>query len=161
MRDVERRVGEAIKLFWLVRDKQSQSQGTSSGSKDAGLRAAVTGGKHLDGFAEICRDLFIAAGVPEAHVYWKAKRKVPGYYRAEKDWDLVVVADGHLLALLEFKAQVGPSFGNNFNNRTEEALGNATDDPRRRARADSAPRSDHCDPVMMAPRIGRSFDHRA
>jgi hypothetical protein len=37
------------------------------------------------------------------------------------------VADGTLLAVIEFKAQVGPSFGNNFNNRTEEALGNATD----------------------------------
>jgi hypothetical protein len=31
------------------------------------------------------------------------------------------------LAALEFKSQVGPSFGNNFNNRTEEALGSATD----------------------------------
>ena len=40
---------------------------------------------------------------------------------------MIVVADGHLLAVIEFKAQVGPSFGNNFNNRTEEALGNATD----------------------------------
>jgi Restriction endonuclease XhoI len=28
---------------------------------------------------------------------------------------------------VEFKSQVGPSFGNNFNNRTEEALGSATD----------------------------------
>jgi hypothetical protein len=52
---------------------------------------------------------------------------LPGFYRAEKSWDLVVVADGTLLAVIEFKAQVGPSFGNNFNNRTEEALGNATD----------------------------------
>lgn len=32
-----------------------------------------------------------------------------------------------LLAAFEFKSQVGPSFGNNFNNRTEEALGSATD----------------------------------
>jgi hypothetical protein len=30
------------------------------------------------------------------------------------------------VAVVEFKSQVG-SFGNNFNNRTEEALGNATD----------------------------------
>jgi hypothetical protein len=28
---------------------------------------------------------------------------------------------------LEFKSQVGPSFGNNFNNRTEEAIGTAHD----------------------------------
>jgi len=35
--------------------------------------------------------------------------------------------DGTLLASIEFKSQIGPSFGNNFNNRTEEALGSATD----------------------------------
>jgi hypothetical protein len=38
-----------------------------------------------------------------------------------------VVVDRCLLASIEFKSQVGPSFGNNFNNRTEEALGSATD----------------------------------
>ena len=31
------------------------------------------------------------------------------------------------MASVEFKSQVGPSFGNNYNNRTEEALGSATD----------------------------------
>ncbi len=124
---VEERVREAIKLFWLTRDEQSESQGAATGTKDAGLRAAVTGGKHLDGFTQICRDLFIDGGVPEAHVYWQNKRELPGYYRADKSWDLIVVADGNLLAVIEFKAQVGPSFGNNLNNRVEEALGNATD----------------------------------
>ena len=32
-----------------------------------------------------------------------------------------------LLAAIEVKSQVGPSFGNNFNNRTEEAIGSAID----------------------------------
>jgi len=36
------------------------------------------------------------------------------------------VADGIFLAGIEFKSQVG-SFGNNYNNRTEEAIGSATD----------------------------------
>ncbi len=127
MKNLEERVSEAIKLFWLTRDKQGREQGGTSGRKDAGLRAAVTGGKHLDGFTQICRDLFIEAGLPEAHIFWQDRKELPGFYRAEKNWDLVVVADGSLLAVIEFKAQVGPSFGNNFNNRTEEALGNATD----------------------------------
>jgi hypothetical protein len=127
LEDVEKSVGEAIRLFWLTRDRQKKRQGASTGQKDAGLRAAVTGGKHLDGFIDICRQLFIAAGLPEAHIYWKTRKELPGYFRAEKNWDLVVVADDQLLAVIEFKAQVGPSFGNNFNNRTEEALGNATD----------------------------------
>jgi Restriction endonuclease XhoI len=39
----------------------------------------------------------------------------------------VIVHNNELLAAVEFKSQVGPSFGNNFNNRTEEALGSATD----------------------------------
>lgn len=127
VKNLDKRVGEAIKLFWKTRDKQNENQGTKSGQKDAGLRAAVTGGKHLDGFTDICRDLFLDAGVPEAHVFWRERRELPGYFRAEKSWDLIVVADGNLLAVIEFKAQVGPSFGNNFNNRVEEALGNATD----------------------------------
>jgi hypothetical protein len=39
---------------------------------------------------------------------------------------MLVVSDGKLLAGIEFKSQVG-SFGNNYNNRTEEAIGSATD----------------------------------
>ena len=38
-----------------------------------------------------------------------------------------MVAQGQLVAALEAKSQVGPSFGNNFNNRTEEAMGSALD----------------------------------
>jgi len=125
--DIEKSVGEAIKLFWMTRAKQGKKQGSKTGLKDAGLRSAVTGGKHLDGFTDICRKLFIEAGLPEAHIFWKTRKELPGYFRAEKNWDLIIVADGCLLAVIEFKAQVGPSFGNNFNNRTEEALGNATD----------------------------------
>ncbi len=127
MNNLEKRVGEAITLFWTTRSQQNKRQGIKTGIKDSGLRAAVTGGKHLDGFTAICRDLLAEGGVPEAHVFWRTRKELPGYYRPEKNWDLIVVADGRLLAVIEFKAQVGPSFGNNFNNRVEEALGNAAD----------------------------------
>jgi hypothetical protein len=52
---------------------------------------------------------------------------LPGYFRPTKEWDLIVVKNGHLIAAIEAKSQVGPSFGNNFNNRTEEAIGSALD----------------------------------
>jgi hypothetical protein len=52
---------------------------------------------------------------------------LPGFFRPTKEWDLLVVRDGMLLAAIEAKSQVGPSFGNNFNNRTEEAMGSALD----------------------------------
>jgi hypothetical protein len=87
----------------------------------------VTGGAQLDGFAELIRKLLVNAGISETAVHRRKRLELPGYYRAEKKWDLVVVVDGRLFATVEFKAQVGPSFGNNYNNRTEEALGNATD----------------------------------
>jgi len=126
MDDLQARLGKAIKHFWKTRARQATSQG-KTGQKDAGLRTAVTGGKHLDGFIMLCRDLLVEAGLPEASVYGRKGLELPGYFRAEKSWDLLAVVDGQLLAIIEFKAQVGPSFGNNFNNRTEEALGNASD----------------------------------
>lgn len=52
---------------------------------------------------------------------------LPGFFRPTKLWDILVLRRGHLVAALEFKSQVGPSFGNNFNNRTEEAIGTAVD----------------------------------
>ena len=124
---LDSRVSAAIKQFWITRNRQSTKQGTKSGRRDSGSRTAVTGGKHLDGFVNLCRDLFIEEGIPKTSIFWKDRRELPGYFRAEKNWDLVVVADSQLVAAIEFKAQVGPSFGNNFNNRSEEALGCATD----------------------------------
>lgn len=127
MENLEQHVSEAVKAFWITRKRQSKKQGSKTGQKDAGFRTAVTGGKHLDGFVELCRDLLVDSGLPHANVHWSSKCELPGYFRAEKRWDLLAVVDGQLLAIIEFKGQVGPSFGNNFNNRTEEVLGNATD----------------------------------
>jgi Restriction endonuclease XhoI len=127
MIDLDEGVRKAVRHFWLTLDKQSLKQGSASGQRDAGLRTAVTGGKHLDGFVDLCSELMIEAGIPKAEVHWERKLELPGFYRAEKSWEYVAVVKGQLLAVIELKAQVGPSFGNNFNNRTEEALGNATD----------------------------------
>ena len=52
---------------------------------------------------------------------------MPGFFRPTKEWDLLVVRDDQLIIAVEVKSQVGPSFGNNFNNRTEEAMGSALD----------------------------------
>ena len=123
----EARLKSAIRHFWMTRDDQSVRQGTASGRRDAGARSAVTGGKQMNLFVELIRDLMIEAGIPDAAIHCNRDLELPGYFRAEKKWDLIVVVDGTLLASVEFKSQVGPSFGNNYNNRTEEALGSATD----------------------------------
>jgi type II restriction enzyme len=40
---------------------------------------------------------------------------------------MLVIHKGELIAAIELKSRVGPSFGNNINNRTEEAIGTAHD----------------------------------
>jgi hypothetical protein len=117
---------EAVAPFWSSRETQAQKQGVKSGIRDAGARAAVTGGSQMDGFVELVRDLLEESGVDKPLIYCERHIELPGYFRPEKKWDLLVVVDGCLIAAIEFKSQVG-SFGNNYNNRTEEALGSATD----------------------------------
>lgn len=81
----------------------------------------------MDGFVRLVRRLLIEAKVPESCIAIDKRVELPGWFRAEKKWDLVIVHQQELMAAVEFKSQIGPSFGNNFNNRTEEALGSATD----------------------------------
>jgi hypothetical protein len=116
----------AIKFFWEKREDQGARQGIGTGSRDAGSRTDVTGGAHMRGFAELVQSLLVDAGLPHAQVSIEGPT-LPGYFRPSKQWDLIAVSGGHLVATIEFKSHVGPSFGNNFNNRVEEALGSATD----------------------------------
>ena len=126
MRDLEQRVRGAVRHFWLTRQQQATRQQGGT-DRDRGSRGAVTGGKQMDGFIDLVRQLLIEARVPEKCIAVNKRIELPGWFRAEKRWDLVIVHEGKLMAALEFKSQIGPSFGNNFNNRTEEALGSATD----------------------------------
>lgn len=122
----EERIHDAVRLFWATRGNQAQRQGEKSGARDSGNRIAVTGGKQLDGFVSLVRDFLVECGIDQSNIFCNQAVELPGWFRAEKKWDLLVVVKSQLIAAMEFKSQVG-SFGNNFNNRTEEVLGSATD----------------------------------
>jgi hypothetical protein len=124
VKDLDRRVAAAVRLFWSERKRQAGSDTDSTEWK--GERGAVTGGKHLDGFVTLICELMEESGVPGGHVHRSKKLELPGYFRAEKKWDLAIVANRTLIGAIELKSISG-SFGNNLNNRAEEALGNATD----------------------------------
>lgn len=125
--DLETRIADAVRFFWETREKQGERQG-EEGDKDRGFRQSVTGGAHLDGFLNLLADLLNEAGIPDEWIYYRQNvATIPGFFRATKGWDLLVVADGTLLAVIELKSQAAPSFGNNYNNRSEEAVGNAVD----------------------------------
>lgn len=123
----ETKAMEAVKAFWGHREEARNKQ-IEAGKIDQGERSGVTGGRNLDGFIALILDLVRANGLGHADIHLtRALVTLPGYFRPTKLWDLVVIHQGHLLAAIELKSQVGPSFGNNFNNRTEEALGTAHD----------------------------------
>lgn len=118
---------KAVKAFWTGRAAAHMKQLTS-GKADQGERSAVTGGKNMDGFILLVSDLVRANGLKTADIHLQRKAlTLPGYFRPTKLWDMVIVDRGRLVAALEFKSQVGPSFGNNCNNRAEEAIGTAHD----------------------------------
>jgi hypothetical protein len=124
--DLPRFVREAVSFYWRPRTKQLEKQ-AGSGVKDQGFRSAVTGGAQMDGFIELLTKLVIEAGIDRSHIFYREALELPGYFRPTKRWDFLVVVKSQLVAALEAKSQVGPSFGNNFNNRTEEAMGSALD----------------------------------
>jgi len=103
------RFREAIEDFWVVR-----------------ARHGVRSGQHLDKLAELVGDIFVDEGFAAGNVLRRRQLELPGYYRSEKRWDLLVVYKNVLAAAIEFKSQVG-SVGKNINNRAEEAVGSATD----------------------------------
>ena len=118
--DIVSSTAKAIEYFWRTKNNQLKR------SSDSSNRGAVVGGKQLDGFINLIRDACLSVGVPLECIY-DNNNYVPGFFRSSKDWDFIIISPkGKLLVLIELKSQVG-SYGNKFNNRTEEALGSATD----------------------------------
>ena len=125
--EYEVRACDAVKLFWGNRNAAVERQ-IAAGRQDAGARGAVTAGKNMDGFLVLAQELVRLNGLKDAQICLKkGVLTLPGFFRPTKLWDMLVIDRGQLIAALEFKSQVGPSFGNNFNNRTEEAIGTAHD----------------------------------
>ena len=113
-------LADAINFFWNTKKKQREE------SVDSSNRGAVVGGKQMDGFIGLIKQVAIDTGIPDDCIITD-KNYLPGYFRSSKDWDMLIIApSGKLISAIELKSQVG-SYGNNFNNRTEEAIGSAVD----------------------------------
>jgi hypothetical protein len=125
LKNPEKRLRDAVQKYWDGRaeNKKKQIQG---GKIDAGTRGEVTGGAQMGAMEVLVADILCDAGLNKQDIRTRTTLELPGYYRSEKKWDLIVVSGKRLVLAMEFKSQVGPSFGNNFNNRSEEVLGSAT-----------------------------------
>lgn len=118
-------VREAVAEYWDVRASQAE-QSREAGVLNVGLRSEVTGGKHLDALETLLVQVFADAGI-RPHLMEVKRRPIPGYFRRDKSWDVVVTVESRVVGIIELKSITGDSPGQNFNNRTDEALGQALD----------------------------------
>ena len=142
LKNIESRVRSAVKQYWGTLTTQAGRQGAVTGRADTGNRKAVTGGKQMDGFCDLLMGVLADNGITKPIIHRHSRLEIPGYFRPTKKWDMLVFHNEVLLAVIEFKSQAG-SFGNNFNNRAEEAVGTANDALvayRERAFGDLAPK---------------------
>ncbi|MGX7827750.1 PaeR7I family type II restriction endonuclease [Actinokineospora sp. 24-640] len=118
----------AIDAYWGAKDAQL-AMSRIRNAIGSGTAGSVRSGKHFDPIAALLAKFFLDAGYPAESIRVTKKQglELPGYYRPTKQWDVVVAYQDTLVAAFELKALGGPSFGNNYNNRIEEALGSATD----------------------------------
>lgn len=124
--DVDKRLQEAVQRYWDAR-AQNKAKQVEAGKIDAGTRGEVTGGTQMGALEVLVADILCEAGLKRLDVRTRTSLELPGYFRATKKWDLIVVSEGELVLAMELKSQAGKSIGNNVNNRSEEAVGNAKD----------------------------------
>lgn len=86
MKNLGKRVGQAIRFFWKIRHDQLLQQGIKTGKKDYGSRSAVTGGAQLYGFINLVRNLLIENGISDVYISIKKQNTaLPGYFRPAKE----------------------------------------------------------------------------
>jgi hypothetical protein len=125
--DYDNLAKKAVREFWKTRTQAQQTQ-KSAGKSDQGERAGVTSGKNMDGFLKLIEAIAKNNGLKDAGIYLDRRAlTLPGYFRPTKLWDMLIMNQDRLVAAIELKSHVGPSFGNNCNNRAEEAIGSAHD----------------------------------
>ena len=61
--ELDQEIRAAVRSFWASRSGQQKTQ-KARGTADQGTRGSVTGGKHLDGFLALFRDLLLRAEIP-------------------------------------------------------------------------------------------------
>lgn len=124
--NIDKRLHAAVQSYWNARRKNKEKQ-VKSGRIDAGTRGEVTGGTQMGALEGLVSDILCDAGLKKVDIRTRTALELPGYFRATKKWDLIVVSNGALVVVMEFKSQAGQSIGNNVNNRSEEAVGSAKD----------------------------------
>lgn len=103
MENLRERFQDAVQHFWTGRE-HAQTKQVEGGRIDAGTRGSVTAGTHMGALEVLVVDLLEEAGLNKLDIKTRTGVEVPGYYRPEKRWDLLVVSEEQLVVAIEFKS---------------------------------------------------------
>ncbi len=116
----------AVAAYWQSKDKQLATAEALNSTAE-GSAKSVRAGTHFAPLVALISRFFTDAGYPEESIGVTTRGvTLPSYFRPTKRWDLVVVHKGVLVAAIEMKG-ISSSYGKNYSNRLEEALGSSTD----------------------------------
>src|SRR3546814_19592563 len=114
--DFDELMVKAVEAFWLSRGS-SQVTRSQGGSRDA-----VVGGTNMNGFIHLVARVVVHCGLPETSVPTRKSRVVlPGFFRATKKWDVLVIYERRLLGVFAFISQ-GGYLKNHFTNQIAEQI---------------------------------------
>ncbi|MBB2946076.1 hypothetical protein FB565_005834 [Actinoplanes lutulentus] len=119
------RIDYALRAWLDVRNTQAETS-LASGRGQEGRRSAVTGGRHMDAIHQLVVDEIKATGATGLRFSQNRGATLPGFYRASKSWDLVLLQRDVPVLAVEYKSMLG-SEGKNLNNRADEIFGMAED----------------------------------
>lgn len=94
--DIEKRLHEAVQSYWDGRRENKKKQ-EQSGKLDAGTRGEVTGGAHMGALEGLVAEILCEAGLNRLDIRTHTALELPGYFRATKKWDLIVVSEKQLV----------------------------------------------------------------
>lgn len=105
---------DGIKVAVLECVRHAVTEGTQSGQHIAPLTSEIVDDMHAIGYES------------DSVFTDKTNVTLPGWFRLSKQWDITAFENDVLVAAIELKT-ISSSFGNNANNRAEEALGSVSD----------------------------------
>lgn len=117
-------VRNALLKSFDIREQSAELQ-MERGVIDTGLRSQVTAGIHLNPITDVIVSDLRSLGIPNSGIYDR-QTDLPGWFRASKQWDILTFHNNRLIAAIELKS-IYSSYGNNLNNRAEEAIGESVD----------------------------------
>jgi hypothetical protein len=94
---------EAVQSYWDARAKNKKKQ-IEAGKVEAGTRGEVLGGTQMGALEVLVADILCEAGLKRLDVRTRTALELPGYFRATKKWDLIVVSEGQLVLAMELKS---------------------------------------------------------